>query len=289
MEFVAAVRGSDVKRLRQLALEGRHMNACNKYGESIVHMACRRGDLEVLTFLVSTGAILDVADDFGRTPLHDACWTPEPRFDVVTFLLNKVCMLSLGGFVWGRDGVGDAPVRLSLMLSLMLSLPCRWLVARRRAQTHAPSVLNFAWTSARPRPSVNSSASLLSWSRTNLMTFHDSNTQHTIPPLTTGPNTTTKLATEPRHAESPGQEGLLTVGLHKARAPCHLVCVFQLPKGSLVEHSMSEVWWLPRSYIPAVPPVRNPPEDVESRRRAGALLRFTPTPSGPQLYYTHCA
>jgi len=89
MEFVAAVRGSDVKRLRQLALEGRHMNACNKYGESIVHMACRRGDLEVLTFLVSTGAILDVADDFGRTPLHDACWTPEPRFDVVTFLLNK--------------------------------------------------------------------------------------------------------------------------------------------------------------------------------------------------------
>lgn len=90
MEFVAAVRGSDVKRLRRLALEGRHMNACNKYGESIVHMACRRGDLEVLTFLVSTGAILDVADDFGRTPLHDACWTPEPRFDVVTFLLNKV-------------------------------------------------------------------------------------------------------------------------------------------------------------------------------------------------------
>ena len=52
-------------------------------------MACRRGDLEVLTFLVSTGAIINVADDFGRTPLHDACWTPEPRFDVVTFLLNR--------------------------------------------------------------------------------------------------------------------------------------------------------------------------------------------------------
>ena len=114
MEFVAAVRGSDVKRLRQLALEGRHMNACNKYGESIVHMACRRGFLEVLTFLFSTGAILDVADDFGRTPLHDACWTPEPRFDVVTFLLNKVCMLS----VWvALCGVGMASEMRSCALA----------------------------------------------------------------------------------------------------------------------------------------------------------------------------
>ena len=50
---------------------------------------------------------------------------------------------------------------------------------------------------------------------------------------------------------------------------------------------MSKVWWLPRSYILAAAPFRNPPEDVELARYCD--LHFTPTPSGPQLYYTHCA
>eukprot|EP00622_Pseudochattonella_farcimen_P001483 FR736191.1.p2 GENE.FR736191.1~~FR736191.1.p2 ORF type:complete len:116 (+),score=10.94 FR736191.1:56-403(+) len=72
-----------------MAKQGRHMNACNKYGESIVHMACRRGDYKVLDLLVQTGATLGVSDDFGRTPLHDACWTPEPCFNVIVYLLNK--------------------------------------------------------------------------------------------------------------------------------------------------------------------------------------------------------
>merc|ERR1712046_446531 len=52
-------------------------------------MACRRGDYKELDLLVQTGAALGVSDDFGRTPLHDACWTPEPCFDVIVFLLNK--------------------------------------------------------------------------------------------------------------------------------------------------------------------------------------------------------
>jgi hypothetical protein len=27
--------------------------------------------------------------DFGRTPLHDACWTPEPNFDIVELILSN--------------------------------------------------------------------------------------------------------------------------------------------------------------------------------------------------------
>jgi len=36
---------------------------------------------------------------------------------------------------------------------------------------------------------------------------------------------------------------------------------------------MSKIWWLPRSYIPAAPPVRNPPEDVELTRYCDLRLR----------------
>ena len=53
-----------------------------------MHMACRRGDSVLVKHLVALGASMQVSDDFGRTPLHDACWTPEPCFDVVIYLLQ---------------------------------------------------------------------------------------------------------------------------------------------------------------------------------------------------------
>lgn len=64
------------------------MSACNKFGESIVHMACRRSSFEVVDFILKNGGSSWSVDDFGRTPLHDAFWRSEPRFDIVTLLLN---------------------------------------------------------------------------------------------------------------------------------------------------------------------------------------------------------
>jgi hypothetical protein len=65
------------------------MSACNQFNESIVHMACRRAELDVVSFVLSNcdGSTWPI-DDFGRTPLHDACWRPKPRFDIVTKLLD---------------------------------------------------------------------------------------------------------------------------------------------------------------------------------------------------------
>jgi ankyrin repeat protein len=65
------------------------MSACNKYSESVVHMACRRGSFEVADFILSNGGDCNIIDDYGRTPLHDACWRMDPRFDVVTLLLDR--------------------------------------------------------------------------------------------------------------------------------------------------------------------------------------------------------
>ena len=88
-ELVKAVRSSDLDKIRSLRNVGRSMTACNRFGESIVHMACRRADFDVVDFLLeNTGGVWGV-DDYGRTPLHDACWRAEPRFDIVTCLLDK--------------------------------------------------------------------------------------------------------------------------------------------------------------------------------------------------------
>lgn len=65
------------------------MSACNRFSESIVHMACRRSSKEVVEFLLEHGADIELIDDFGRTPLHDACWRPEPQFDVVTMICDR--------------------------------------------------------------------------------------------------------------------------------------------------------------------------------------------------------
>ena len=47
-------------------------NPCNSYGESLVHTTCRLGNATILQTLIDAGADLQVADDYGRTPLHDA-------------------------------------------------------------------------------------------------------------------------------------------------------------------------------------------------------------------------
>ena len=64
------------------------MSACNKYSESIVHMACRRSEFETVLFVLSNGGDLSIVDDYGRNVLHDACWRIEPRFDIVTMILD---------------------------------------------------------------------------------------------------------------------------------------------------------------------------------------------------------
>jgi hypothetical protein len=87
-DLVWAIRNSDLPRIKELHSQGRSLSACNRFSESIVHMACRRSSIEVIKFLLDNGADITISDDYGRTPLHDACWRPEPCFDIVALLLN---------------------------------------------------------------------------------------------------------------------------------------------------------------------------------------------------------
>ena len=74
-EVVNAVYNQDIDALRRVHnQEGKSLQTSNQFGETLLHLACRRGYLDVVRFLVEeTDHSLWVHDEQGKTPLHLAC------------------------------------------------------------------------------------------------------------------------------------------------------------------------------------------------------------------------
>lgn len=90
LEIMAAVREEKMDVLRTMHESGRCLQCCNRFGESLLHMACRRGFLEVVKFMIEEANVsLYVKDDYGRTPMHDACWAPVPNFPLMKLLIEN--------------------------------------------------------------------------------------------------------------------------------------------------------------------------------------------------------
>jgi Ankyrin repeats (3 copies) len=92
MEVVTAVRNDDVAALRRIhkTNPNRTMLCGSKFGDSIVHLACRRNCVNVLEYLLCELNISpQIVCDYGRTPLHDALWTRKPNERILALLLKK--------------------------------------------------------------------------------------------------------------------------------------------------------------------------------------------------------
>ena len=88
-DAVNAVRSSDVDCLRTLLSNGQSLQCCNRFGESLLHVACRRSNAEIVSFLLHEAKVSPcIRDDYGRTPLHDACWRGNPEYEIVELLLS---------------------------------------------------------------------------------------------------------------------------------------------------------------------------------------------------------
>jgi Ankyrin repeats (3 copies) len=87
--IIDLIKAQNVVKFRQIMMSGISPNPCNTFGESSLHMVCRRGDAVLLQVLLSheVGTDLHVADDYGRTPLHDACWASNFAQEVVQLIL----------------------------------------------------------------------------------------------------------------------------------------------------------------------------------------------------------
>ena len=89
-DVLRAVRDGDITFLRNYHQQGKSLNICNRFGESLLHLACRKQLVQVVDFLLNEANVpAQVCDDYGRTPMHDACWTPEPNFAVVDLILER--------------------------------------------------------------------------------------------------------------------------------------------------------------------------------------------------------
>jgi hypothetical protein len=85
-----AIRQGNIDVLRAMHQKGEMLQCCNRFGESIVHTACRRGSAVCIRFLTEeAGVSLRVRDDFGRTALHDSCWTNTPNFELIALVLKS--------------------------------------------------------------------------------------------------------------------------------------------------------------------------------------------------------
>ena len=89
-EAVDAIRSNDVEILRKLSEGGTNLQCANRFGESLIHLACRRSHRDVVSFLINEGGVsLRVRDDYGRTPMHDACWRAEVDLELIDMLLDR--------------------------------------------------------------------------------------------------------------------------------------------------------------------------------------------------------
>jgi len=93
MDIVSATRVNDVAKLQEYyQAYGRDCLDCfNRFGEGLLTTACRRGFKEMVKFLLSDEVKLTVRvrDDYGRTPMHDSCWNPQPQLEICAWIMDQ--------------------------------------------------------------------------------------------------------------------------------------------------------------------------------------------------------
>ena len=83
------VKGKDTQQFQAMMETGLSPNACTAHGESLVHTVCRHGNTDHFRVLLELGVDVRQTDDYGRTPMHDACWAAEPSFEIARELLKQ--------------------------------------------------------------------------------------------------------------------------------------------------------------------------------------------------------
>lgn len=86
------------------------LELCNRAGQTALHLAAREGHLELVTYLLSAGALPDLTDDRGNTALHYAAqWNRRPVVDT---------LLASGANYLARNEAGWLPSDVAYDFSL---------------------------------------------------------------------------------------------------------------------------------------------------------------------------
>lgn len=83
-------------------------NPCNSFSESLFHLICRQGRAKFAQAMVDCGASVQIADDYGRTPMHDLCWCPRTDKDV--FAVADILLARDNRLFYIMDKRGNVPL-----------------------------------------------------------------------------------------------------------------------------------------------------------------------------------
>mmetsp|Transcript_23034 Transcript_23034/g.46267 ORF Transcript_23034/g.46267 Transcript_23034/m.46267 type:complete len:359 (-) Transcript_23034:41-1117(-) len=103
---VNAVHNDDLEALRSLHEAGHTMQTSNRFGESLLHTACRRSFTDIVEFFINEAGVSPrIRDDMGRTPMHDCCWSSAaPNHEVMKLLIRTAPEMLLS-----KDKRGHSP------------------------------------------------------------------------------------------------------------------------------------------------------------------------------------
>jgi len=120
-ELVNSIRDNDLVKVRALYTAGKiTCNACNPFGESLLHVACRRGHAAMIQYLVDTCGFglsaLYQCDDFQRTPLHDTLWSSSTsKYQIIDYFLHHpdAAAINIVSLFFVKDKRGFTPLDYS--------------------------------------------------------------------------------------------------------------------------------------------------------------------------------
>lgn len=106
LALTKAVRYQNFEALQAHVDRGLSVNACNAHGESLMHLVARRAEgTKMLQFFLDHGSSLKVKDDYGKTPLTEACWSRQPNFSLIKMILRDSPEL-----LFAKDSRGFTPM-----------------------------------------------------------------------------------------------------------------------------------------------------------------------------------
>lgn len=90
---VACMSGNE-SMMKLLISKGADLNLGNQYGNTPLHSACLQGGISAVKFLLEHGANINEPNHLKSTPLHFACYNDKENVELATFLMSTGASLA---------------------------------------------------------------------------------------------------------------------------------------------------------------------------------------------------
>lgn len=95
-------REATLDALRFLLDRDVRIDAVNKIGQSLLHVAAMNDEIEIMAILLNRGAALELREDIGRTPLFYAISLSPQSYETVKFLIERNANVNVRDYLYAR-------------------------------------------------------------------------------------------------------------------------------------------------------------------------------------------